>query len=423
VGVARKRLVDRCAVAASFEPMTAADTDRRVAPRTLPGATVLQIVRSLADDEPARATVDVALALLRSGARAIVAGADGPLVSELQGIGGEWIRLAGATHNPLSARRNVRTLEEFVATERVDIVHARGVAATLSGAAVSTTTGTWLVSSYGGPAGAHRWYERGYGRALAGSARVIAHSAYVANDLMARHKVDPERVTVIPRRIDTQVFDPAQINPARVATVRRAWKMGRGARVFLVPGRLDPRKGQLTVVDAARMLVTGGLKDVVFVFAGDDRPDAEYAQMITSHAAAQGIGTMIRRVGTCRDMPAAYAASDIVIIPAIEAPTFGRAAAEAFAMGRPVVASAVGALPEIVRAPPAVPERERIGWLCAPGDPIDLARAIADAVETDTATRRAIAAAAYRFARDTFSPAHIAARTLAVYAALLRSNV
>jgi len=357
--------------------MTAADTDRQGAPRTLPGATVLQIVGSLADDDPARATVDVALALLRSGARAIVAGADGPLVGELQGIGGEWIRLAGATHNPLSARRNVRALEEFISAERVDIVNARGVAATLAAAAAPTATGTWPVSTYARPAGAHRWYDRGYGRALAGSARIIAHSAYVADDLVARYKVDSERVTVIPRRIDTHLFDPAQINPARIATLRRAWKMGRGARVFLVPGQVDPRKGQLTVVEAARMLVTGGLKDVVFVFAGDDQRHPDYAQMITSRAGAHGIGAMFRRVGTCRDMPAAYAASDIVIIPAIEPPTFGRVAAEAFAMGRPVVASAVGALPEIVRAPPAVSESERIGWLCTPDDPIDLARAIA----------------------------------------------
>jgi len=44
------------------------------------------------------------------------------------------------------------------------------------------------------------------------------------------------------------------------------------------------------------------------------------------------------------------------------------------------------------------------------------------AVETDTATHRAIAAAAHRFAQDTFSPAHVAAQTLAIYAALLRSN-
>ena len=52
-----------------------------------------------------------------------------------------------------------------------------------------------------------------------------------------------------------------------------------------------------------------------------------------------------------------------LIVPAIEPQTFGRAAAEALAMGRPVVASAVGALPEIVLAPPHVPADERTGWL------------------------------------------------------------
>jgi glycosyltransferase involved in cell wall biosynthesis len=402
--------------------MTAAGTERRVAPRGLPGATVLQIVRSLGDDNAARGALEVALALLRSGARAVVAGADGPLVSELQGFGGEWVPLAATTHNPLTARNNVRALEEFISTERVDIVHARGEGATLNGAAAATQTGAWLVSSYAGGIEAHGWYDKAYGRALAGSARVIAYSAYVADYLTAHHKVEPGRISVIPRRVDTHLFDPAQINPARIATIRRTWKMSRGARVFLVPGRLDPRKGQLLVVDAARMLVTGGLKDVVFVLAGDDRADPEYAQMISSRAAAQGIGALIRRVGICRDMPAAYAASDIVILPTIEPPTFGRAAAEAFAMGRPVVASDVGALPEIVLAPPRVSERDRIGWLCRPDDPVDLARAIATAVETDTITHRAIAASAHRFAREVFSPTRVAANTLAVYAALLQGN-
>ena len=189
-----------------------------------------------------------------------------------------------------------------------------------------------------------------------------------------------------------------------------------------MPGRLDPHKGQLTVVDAVRMLVTGGLQDVVFVFAGDDRRHPDYAQTISERAAAQGIGPLIRRVGTCRDMPAAYAAADVVIVPAIEPQTFGRVAAEALAMGRPVVASAVGALPEIVLAPPHVPADERTGWLCAPDDPVDLARALAVAVATDAATYRALAARAHHLARTMFSPAHIAAATLAIYASLLQSN-
>jgi glycosyltransferase involved in cell wall biosynthesis len=402
--------------------MSTENGDRRAPPRALPGATILQIVPSLADDNTARATVDAALALLRSGARAIVAGAEGPLVSELQGFGGEWVTLAAPSRNPLTARANVRVLEDFVATERVDIVHARGVNAALTAAAVTARTGSRLVTSYAGAVGVRSWHDKAYGRVLGQSARVLAHSGYVAEHLVARHKIPRERVLVIPRRIDTKVFDPSQINPARVATIRRAWKVRRGARVFLVPGRLDPDKGQLTVVDALRMLVTGGLQDVVFVLAGDDRRHPDYAQTISERAAAQGIGPLIRRVGTCRDMPAAYAAADLVIVPAIAPPTFGRVVAEALAMGRPVVASAVGALPEIVLASPNVPDGERTGWLCAPDDPIDLARTLARAVATDATTYRALAARAYQFARAMFSPTHVAAATLTIYATLLQGE-
>ena len=71
--------------------------------RGLPGATVLHILPALTETPAARAAVDIAVALLRSGARVIVAAEDGPLNSELQGLGGEWVRLV--TDTSQSAQR------------------------------------------------------------------------------------------------------------------------------------------------------------------------------------------------------------------------------------------------------------------------------------------------------------------------------
>jgi len=45
------------------------------------------------DDHTVRSVIDIAFALLQAGARVMVASGDGPLVSELQGFGGEWISL------------------------------------------------------------------------------------------------------------------------------------------------------------------------------------------------------------------------------------------------------------------------------------------------------------------------------------------
>jgi glycosyltransferase involved in cell wall biosynthesis len=121
-------------------------------------------------------------------------------------------------------------------------------------------------------------------------------------------------------------------------------------------------------------------------------------------------------------MAAAYAAADFVVLPLIEAPSFSRTAAEALAMGRPIIASAVGCLPEFVLAPPGNPESARTGWLVAPEDPVALARALAIAEDLTSTELRAIGVRAWRYARQLFSPARVTAATLSVYTSLLASR-
>jgi glycosyltransferase involved in cell wall biosynthesis len=112
------------------------------------------------------------------------------------------------------------------------------------------------------------------------------------------------------------------------------------------------------------------------------------------------------------------AVADLVVVPAVEPPTFSRVAAEALAMERPAIAPAVGALPEFVLAPPLVAEQARLGWLTEPDDPVALARTLAATESLGEAELRAIGARGRKFALDTFSPANVAASTLAVYSTL-----
>src|SRR5437660_6319341 len=116
--------------------------------RGLPGATVLQILPALIETPAARAAVDTAIALLRSGARVIVASEDGPLNSELQGLGGEWVRLVTDGTNPLTLSRNARTLANMVQTERVDLIHALGIGPSRSAVGLKKRAGVWVVHSH-----------------------------------------------------------------------------------------------------------------------------------------------------------------------------------------------------------------------------------------------------------------------------------
>lgn len=395
---------------------------RRLAPRGLPGATVLQIVPALDDDHSGREVLDLILALVHAGARAIVAGPEGALVPELQGFGGEWIAHAGESGGfwrmPGAGRP---VLAELVATERIDTIHTRGVAAAKFATKAIEPFATRLVLGCGDEALAHG-RDRAFSRALLRADRILAHSGYLADLLIEAHAIPRERAIVVPRRIDTALFDPSAVAIERIAALRQTWSVQRGERIVLVPATIDPANGQHVLIEAARMLVSGGLRHVVFVLAGDKSPQPAYALALATGARAHGIGHLVRQVGICPDMPAAYAAADFVALPAMVPPTFGRAAAEALAMGRPVVASELGALPELVLSPPRAPESARTGWLVAPADPVALARGLAAAEALDLAALSSVGAQARRLATLLLSPGQIIAAVLAVYTGLLENN-
>src|SRR5262245_43640081 len=211
--------------------------------RGLPGATVLQIVPALTETPPARAAVDLAVALLRSGARVIVAAEEGPLNGELQSLGGEWVRLVTETSNPLNLTRNARTIANLVSTERVDLVHAVGIGASRSAASLQKRGGVFLVHTYATEDLKRASRDKSYSRARALGDRVVVPSYYVADQVAARHQVPREKLAVIARRVDGSRFDPPAISPERAMVLRRGWKIGRGQRMILVPGRIDPGKG------------------------------------------------------------------------------------------------------------------------------------------------------------------------------------
>jgi glycosyltransferase involved in cell wall biosynthesis len=392
--------------------------DTHAPPRTLAGATILQIVPALREEPAARAALTVAAALLQSGARALVASEDGPLASELKAFGGEWVPLVNATANPLKLRRSAHTLEKLIATERVDIVHAQSVGAAWIASMAAAQVAVWLVTTLPDVpvTSGVRAYWAG---ALARGDRVITPSNFAAAPVIARYELTPDRITVIPREIDTAAFDPTTVDRERVEALRNTWKIPDDARVLLVPGRVAPWNGQLMLPDVARALLDDGAHGFVFVLAGEHRSYRKYARFVADEARAKGVQACIRLTGHCRDMPAAFAAADTVVVPAIEPPVLGRVVAQAQAMGRPVVTSDLGILPEHVATPPEMPENVRTGWVAKAGDATEFARALNAALSLDDVAYRTMAARARQFAEYMFSPQSVAVATRAVYTSLL----
>jgi glycosyltransferase involved in cell wall biosynthesis len=418
----RRTAQGRPSILRSENPLVNEAFERRAPPRTLAGATILQIVPALREEPTARAGIDIARMLLQVGARALVAAEAGPLVNELTGTGAEWVSLATDTLNPFRLHGAAGAIEQLVGTERIDILHAHGASAAWSARRAATRSAVWFVTTLpdvpeSSVLGAY------YAGAAAQSDRIIAPSVFAAQTFMQRHRLRSEQITVIPHSIDTAAFDPMAVPPGRVSALCQAWRISSAERVVLVPGRLAPWNGQMLVPDILRILVDGGLRDVIFVMVGENRTHRRYAQAVLKRAQAHGVAGLIRMTGHFSDLTSAFAVADVVLVPMMQAPVLGRLVAQAQAMARPVVTSDVGALPEHVVVPPQLPEDVRTGWVAKVGDADDFARALALALALDPKAYQAISARARQFAEYMFSPESVAAATRGVYTSLLTRDL
>jgi glycosyltransferase involved in cell wall biosynthesis len=387
-------------------------------PPALAGATILQMVPALREEPNARTAVNVAQVLLQSGARALVAGREGPLVADLKARGGEWVSFTSDTANPFTRRRNNRQLEHLIGSERIDIIHAQCLGGAAAAWQAAQSVAVWLVTTLPDappPPGA---FDQQIGE-LARGDRIIAPSSYAATPFIERLGVPRERITVVPRSVDTGVFDIRAVQQNRLAVLRNGWSIPPHQRVVMTPGRVAPWNGQVLLPEVARALLDSGWRDIVFVIVGENRQHRRYAEEVLERAQALQVAEMFRITGHCPDMPAAFAIADVVVVPATEAPVLGRVVAQAQAMSRPVVASNVGVLPEYLVTPPQMPEDVRTGWVTTPGDALDLARALAAALSLDDDAYQAMCARAREFAEYMFSPESVAVATRAVYRSLL----
>ncbi len=385
----------------------------------LAGRTILQIIPELNSGGAERAVIDIAAALAAVGARALVASAGGRMVSELQAKGGIWRAFPAKTKNPLAMLINQRRLAKLIAGEEVALVHARSRAPAWVAYGATRQTGTPFVTTFHGAYSGSSGLKLRYNSIMAKGDVVIANSAFTAERIARLYPAAAAKIRVIERGIDFRSFSPSEVDPARVQRLRQAWQVAPGERIILLAARLTPWKGHKILIEAARHLVADGLSEIKFILAGDEQGHHAYLKELDAAIATAGLAGIVRRTGYCADMPAALLAAAVVVVPSTEPETFGRVAAEAQALGTSVIVTDLGALPEVVLAPPEVMNEARTGWLVAPGDARALAAAIGEALALGATARDGLSARARAHVLERFSVERMQAETLAAYAALL----
>jgi glycosyltransferase involved in cell wall biosynthesis len=369
---------------------------------------VLQVVPSLVSGGVERGTIDLAGALAAAGWSAYVASSGGPMEHQLARVGAHHLTLPLASKNPLVMRRNAAALIDIIRRHKIDIVHARSRAPAWSAWQAARATRRRFVTTF------HNAYDFGpplkrwYNSVMAKGERVIAISQFVGDHAASVYGVRPDRLRVIPRGVDLGQFDPNRVRGERVAALAEQWRVPEDAKVVMLPGRLTRWKGGLDFIEAVARLDRRDLR--CLLVGSEQRPG--FRRELEAAIERLGLGGLFRIVEDCRDMPAAYMLSDVVVSASTDPEGFGRVIIEAQAMGRPVVATDHGGARETIV--PGV-----TGWLAPPGDPAALSRAIGGMLGLDPAERAAFAHRARAHVAAGYTHEAMCARTIDVYEELL----
>ena len=220
--------------------------------------TILQVVPRLDAGGSEQTTVEIADALARAGARALVATEGGRMATAIERSGGEIVPLPLASKNPLTVLSNTRALARLIEERGVDLVHARSRAPAWSALRAARATSRPFVTTYHGAYGKPGPLKALYNSVMGRGDRFIANSEYTASLIASRQPEARARVRVIYRGVDSAVFDPQAVPGERVAALRQAWGVEPGTRIVLHAARLSGLKGQRQTIEAASRLVRDG---------------------------------------------------------------------------------------------------------------------------------------------------------------------
>ena len=296
-------------------------------------------------------------------------------------------------------------LARVIRRERVDVVHlGNGLRANFDGILAGLLTRTPVICHVKG-------FEK-YGARERWAAKRIRTLVCMTDAILAYCR---ERgMNTVDARVVYDAVDEAWLRPQRsAADIRHELGVPLDAPCVGIAGNIQEWKGQGILIEALGQL--GAAAGVHCVIAGGvHRAGEAYAAELRARAAGLGLSDRVHFAGFRSDIPDVMNAWDIVVHASVRPEPFGRVILEGMLLGKPVVATAAGGVPELI-------EDGRTGWLVPPGDVAALTgclRRLLAAPEEG----RAVGARAQAWAREQFSLARQVAEMSEIYEGAARTH-
>ncbi|MDB6088781.1 MAG: mshA 2 [Gammaproteobacteria bacterium] len=335
----------------------------------------------------------------------------GPMESELRMRGVPHLILpveAALTRSSVQGLRLVSQLGRVLVSQRIRFVHANDSRCYRHASVAARMLGVGRICHLQFPPD-HR------GLAWAFKVRpdvVITCSAHMRGQLKSAGLTCLRSVPIVPveNAVDTHRFRP----PENLDQLRRSLGLEGNSQVVTIVGSVSERKGHRDFLDVAKQ-VLGRLPLALFLVVGDDiEGKGAYRVAMEDYARTLGIASRVRFVGFRADTVDWVAASDVIVLPSLQE-GLPLSLAEAHGCAKPVVATRIDGIPEIV-------DDGVTGFLFEPHDVAGMSTAVTRLLE-DASLRLQMGTAGRRRAEEIFSQRTHAAKVQEVYERVLNGSV
>jgi glycosyltransferase involved in cell wall biosynthesis len=229
----------------------------------------------------------------------------------------------------------------------IDIVQTTLLWADLIGSLAAKLAGvpavfSWETVSHEGDPFHNNFQRRaGYRLAMRGVDRIIPVSQEIKRSLMRRRGIPERKIQVIPYGVDLEKYRPGD----HQAALQKRQELGISVEAILIGvfARLEPPKGHRFFVEAFPAIVEQYPR-VRAIFAGEGSLRADLEAAVRT----QGMSNYLMFLGARNDVNELLGAIDLVVLPSVSE-GLPNVVLEAMAAQKPVVATAVGGIPEVVR--------------------------------------------------------------------------
>ena len=303
---------------------------------------IVQVIPELNEGGVERGVVELNREFVKKGIESFVISAGGKLENQINLDGGNHVKFDVCSKNIFTAFRRVKGLKKILKELKPDIIHVRSRVPAWLVYFANKSLNIKVVSTV------HGFNSVGFYSSIMQKAdAVISVSNSIKEYIQKHYQTNENKITVIPRGIDLELFNPKNIDETFIENFKKEFNL-KDKFVISSVGRVTQLKDYETFIKAI-LLVKKEIPNIIGLIVGGVRSDKEdYLNSLKNLIKELNLEENIIFTGSQSKIEQIYALSDVVISSSKKPESFGRAVAEAICMNKPVIATNHGGVKDII---------------------------------------------------------------------------